>query len=247
LAARKACETIMNLTTLVLLPGLDGTEILFGPLLHHLPSWIHPVVIEYPIPGANNYETLLEIVDKEVASLGSFAILGWSFGGPLALMIAARRPSQVSAVVLCASFVTPPIPKLVPFRSIVITPVFAIFRTFRRLRFWIPGFASNDLRRAKAAIWRRVGARVLAARSRAIMILDARPLLKACRAPMLYLASKHDQVVRRPSLEEVIAIAPQTKVAEVAGSHLALFTNPADSAARIAEFLSSADPATSAR
>jgi hypothetical protein len=37
----------------------------------------------------NSYEELLEIVDGEVASLGSFAILGWSFGGPLALMLAA--------------------------------------------------------------------------------------------------------------------------------------------------------------
>jgi dipeptidyl aminopeptidase/acylaminoacyl peptidase len=54
----------MNPTTLVLSPGLDGTEIFLGPLL---------------------------LVHAEVASLDRFAILGWSFGGPLALMDAAQR------------------------------------------------------------------------------------------------------------------------------------------------------------
>lgn len=228
----------MTPTTLVLLPGLDGTGILLGPLLRHLPPWITPLVIEYPVHGENSYETIFEKVDREVASLGSFAILGWSFGGPLALMIAARRPSQVSAVVLCATFVVPPHPRLVRYRFIVRTPVIAFIRTLRRLRYWIPGFACNELRQAKAAIWRRVGARTLAARTRAIMRVDTRPQLKDCRAPLLYLASTQDEVVGRSSLDAVIATAPHTKVAEITGPHLALFTDPGNAAARIAEFLS---------
>ena len=109
-------------TTLVLLPGLDGTEIFFGPLLRHLPSWVDPVVIVYPTSGSNDYLDLLPIVMSEVATLKSFVILGWSFGGPLALMVASRCPSQVSGVILCGSFVTPPRPRLVPFRSAVTAP-----------------------------------------------------------------------------------------------------------------------------
>jgi len=226
-----------NQMTLVLLPGLDGTEILFAPLLRSLPEWIRAVVIRYPDTGANTYEELIEHVDGEVTALGSFAILGWSFGGPLALMIANRHPSQTSGVILCATFVTPPIPILVRLRAIVTTPVFAVVRTFRRIRYVIPGFASSELRRAKAVLWRRVGPRVLAARSRAMMTVDARCWLKTCRVPLMYLASTHDGVVPRSCRDEVIAIAPQTQVYEVNGEHLALFTNPVDSTAGIVRFL----------
>src|SRR5260221_333110 len=70
--------------TLVLLPGLDGTEIFFGPLLAQLPSWIEPVVVTYPPAGPNAYDDLVPVVFATVGKLTDFAVLGWSFGGPLA-------------------------------------------------------------------------------------------------------------------------------------------------------------------
>jgi hypothetical protein len=53
----------------------------------------------------------------------------------------------------------------------------------------------------------------------------------------MYLVSTHDEVIARTNLDEVLAHAPHTQVAEVEGPHLALFTNPVQSAARIAGFL----------
>jgi hypothetical protein len=53
----------------------------------------------------------------------------------------------------------------------------------------------------------------------------------------MYLASTHDKVVRKTSRDEVLAIAPQTKVCEVEGPHLALFTNPQAAVECIAKFL----------
>jgi hypothetical protein len=47
---------------LVLLPGLDGTEIFFGLLLSQRPSWIDSVVITYPPSGPNAYDDLVPIV-----------------------------------------------------------------------------------------------------------------------------------------------------------------------------------------
>ncbi|WP_082098408.1 alpha/beta fold hydrolase [Sulfuricella sp. T08] len=228
----------MNATTkLVLLPGLDGTEILFGPLLRHLPSWIDPVVITYPASGINNYENLLPIIIREVTSLNNFVVLGWSFGGPLALMVAAQCPSQVSGVVLCGSFVTSPRPGLVPFRFAVRAPLIAVVRALRRTRLLIPGYASTEFRRAKAMTWKRVNSRTLASRSRAALSVDVRHQLRACRAKLMYLASTRDEVVSRNSLNEILAIAPQTQVAEVEGPHFALFTNPVKSVDCIVEFL----------
>jgi pimeloyl-ACP methyl ester carboxylesterase len=222
---------------LVLLPGLDGTEIFFAPLLSRLPSWINPVVVSYPTTGPNTYEDLVPVVERAVESLGEIAILGWSFGGPLALMVAARRPSQVRAIILCASFVTPPRAGLVPYRMALRTPVVATIRALRRLRFLIPGFATDELRNAKGRTWRRVNARVLAARARAALAVDVRPLLADCRAKVLYLASTRDETIPRTCLEEVRAIAPHTQVAKIDGRHMALFTQPGRAAQLIANLL----------
>ena len=224
-------------TTLVLLPGLDGTEFFFGPLRRELPAWIETVNVAYPSSGPNAYEDLIPLVNQVLDSLSDCVLLGWSFGGPLALMVAAQRPLQVSGVILCSSFVTPPLPKLAPFRFAMVPPVIAFVRALRRTRLPIPGFASGALRHAKAMTWRHVNSAALASRARAALAVDARRQLGICRARILYLASTRDETISRASLNEVLMIAPQTEVAEVEGPHLALFTNPAKSAACIVDFL----------
>jgi pimeloyl-[acyl-carrier protein] methyl ester esterase len=224
-------------TTLVLLPGLDGTEIYFGPLLRHLPCWVDPLVIAYPASGNNDYTDLLPIVMNEVAPLKSFVILGLSFGGPLALMLASRCPAQVSGVILCASFVTPPRPRLAPFRFAMSGPLIAVIRAIRRTRLLVPGYATTEFRRAKAISWKRVTACVLAARSRSALSVDVRPQLRDCSARLMYLVCTRDEVVSRASLNEILEIAPHTQVAEVDGPHFALFTNPVQSTACIVNFL----------
>ena len=82
----------MTSTTLVLLPGLDGTEVFFRPLLAVLPTWIKPMVVTYPTSGANNYSHLLSVAQAAIEDSNSrtFYVLGWSFSGPLALMVAGR-------------------------------------------------------------------------------------------------------------------------------------------------------------
>jgi len=37
-----------TIITLLLLPVLDGSGVMFRPLLRHLPSHFHPVVVTYP-------------------------------------------------------------------------------------------------------------------------------------------------------------------------------------------------------
>ena len=67
--------------------------------------------------------------------------------------------------------------------------------------------------------------------------VDARRLLAECRPRIMYLVSTRDEVIARKNLDEVLAHAPQTEVAEIEGPHLALVTNPVQSAACIARFL----------
>jgi pimeloyl-[acyl-carrier protein] methyl ester esterase len=224
-------------TTLILLPGLDGTEVFFAPLLNHLPASIEPLVITYPTSGPNDYESLLPLVLDKIKHLESFVIMGLSFGGPLALMVASHCASQVRGVILCASFATSPRPRLAWFRFALSTPVIALTRAIRRFRLLVPGYATNEFRRAKAMTWKRVNARELAARSRSALSVDVRPQLLKCSDRLMYMVCTQDEVISRASLNQILKIAPHTQVAEIEGPHFAIFTNPAQSASCIIDFI----------
>jgi pimeloyl-ACP methyl ester carboxylesterase len=224
-------------TTLVLLPGLDGTDAMFGPLLSALPPWIHPVVVTYPPSGPNGYDDLLPRVQRAVAAAPRCHILGWSFGGPLALMAAGANPDAVRGIILCASFARAPRPDLVPWRFAFRPPVVATIRALRRAPALVRGYPTEDLRRARAETWRQVGARVLSSRTRAALAVDARPHLAACGAPVLYVASSNDRVIPPHNIEDIRALARSCEVVTIDGPHLALVTNAPAAATHIADFV----------
>jgi pimeloyl-ACP methyl ester carboxylesterase len=78
--------------SLILLPGLDGTGLLFQPLVAALPEMIKSIVVGYPGDQPLNYEQLLPQVMDALPRSDPFIILGESFSGPLAMMAAAKRP-----------------------------------------------------------------------------------------------------------------------------------------------------------
>jgi pimeloyl-ACP methyl ester carboxylesterase len=227
----------MRATTLVLLPGLDGTEILLQPLLAALPRWIEPLVVTYPPEGDNAYPALLALARRAVADVRECHVLGWSFGGPLALMLAAAEPQKVRGVILAASFVRPPTPLLMRLRFALAAPPVWLWRAARRLPLWLLRPRTDALRRAKSQTWRRVSARVVAARLRAIAAMDAGALLLDCRQPVLYIASGADRIVPPCNAAEMRRLRPSVRLVTIAGPHLALFTNPQAAARAIGEFI----------
>jgi pimeloyl-ACP methyl ester carboxylesterase len=224
-------------TTLVLLPGLDGTEVFFGPLLAVLPAWVKPVVVTYPTSSANSYSDLLAVVLAAIEDSEDFYVLGWSFAGPLALMLAAKESTRTRGVILCASFVRTPLPVLSWLRFAVIPPVVHLVRLARRAHVFLSNDSTDAFRRDKAATWARVPTRILAVRARAILALDARECLRECPRPVLYLAGSKDRVVPARNAEEVVRELPSARVVTIDGPHLALYTNPAAAADVIVGFI----------
>src|SRR5262245_65942554 len=90
-------STVSASATLVLLPGLDGTDVFLRPLAAALPSTIRPLVVTYPTSGAEASDAVLEIVHRATHGLSSFYVLGLSFSGPLAVMLARQAPKGVHA------------------------------------------------------------------------------------------------------------------------------------------------------
>jgi pimeloyl-ACP methyl ester carboxylesterase len=222
---------------LVLLPGMDGTEVLLLPLLRNLPDWLRPTVVTYAIEGRNGYDDLLPKVLLAIDALPECVVLGWSFSGPLALRAANQRRDRVRAVILCATFVRAPQAWMRPWRALLQTPIVGTMRFLRRLPLWLGRPPDDPLRRDKAILWRRVPARTLAARARAIAAVDAREDLRRCVQPILYLAASDDAVVPPANLDEVRREQPTVQVATIVGNHFALYANPEAATQAIVTFV----------
>ncbi len=223
--------------TLVLLPGLDGTDVFFQPLLASLPASITPLVVSYLGSRQHGYADLLEVVREKVAAVSECYVLGWSFSGPLALMLAAAEPEKVRGVILSASFVRAPRPALVALRFACVAPIVWTYRAARRLPLWLLKPRTDPLRRAKTATWARVSAAAVAARMRAALAVDARELLRACHQPLLYIAASEDTVVPRRNAAEIVRLRPSSRVATIAGHHLAMYCNPGQAAEIVVNFI----------
>ena len=223
--------------TLVLLPGLDGTEVFFRPLLESLPEWIIPHVVSFPPAGATEYADLLAIVREAVSEIPRFYVLGSSFAGPLALMLAEAEPKKVRGVILATTFVRPPRRIYVRMRFTSVAPTIWLIRTCRRSPAWLSRGPTYQLRRDTAEIWKRVPAHIVAARIRSLLNVDARERLKKCQAPVLCIAGSNDGVVPWRNVEEIVRVRPSVSVRRIKGRHFAIYTNPTATMEAITAFM----------
>jgi len=92
------------MTAVVVVPGMDGTGLMLAEFVEALGPKLPTTVLRYPTREALGYAELRARLQPELPRSGSFLLLGESFGGPLALSLAASQPSGLVGVVLCASF-----------------------------------------------------------------------------------------------------------------------------------------------
>jgi len=218
--------------TLVLLPGLDGTDVFLRPLVAALSPAIQPLVVTYPTSGAEDYGDALGIVRRATAGLSEFYVLGLSFSGPLAVMFAAEEPERVKGVVLVATFVRLPRPVLRFFRFACTGTTLWMWRIARRIPIWLLRSRRDPLRLAKAETLRTVPARCFARRTRAVIDVDVSGALRQCRQPILCVSFERDMIVPRQNVEAILRAAPSTIHATVPGGH---FTGCRDAGALAAE------------
>lgn len=93
---------------LVLLPGMDGTGLLFRWFLEALPEDVETVVLSYPTRVFAGYDALVDLVRGRLPVDRRFVMVAESFSGPVALRIAAEMPKGLIGLVLVASFVSGP-------------------------------------------------------------------------------------------------------------------------------------------
>jgi pimeloyl-ACP methyl ester carboxylesterase len=227
----------MTELTLVLLPGLDGTGIMFRPLLPFLPANLRPIVVSYPPDQPLAYSDLLPIVQASLPDSSPFLLVGESFSGPLALMAARMKPDGLRGVILCASFVKRPV-RFAPawLRHLVFPSLFRFRRARKMVNAMLGGDSTPALRTLTEEALSVVRPEVLAARVRSVLTVDVTRELCSCPVPILYLRGDRDRVVARHNADTIAAANPSVEVVEVPAPHLIFQCLPEEAAAAISAF-----------
>lgn len=222
---------------LVLLPGLDGTGVPFEPLIRALREGFDPIVCTYPVNECRSYDDLVPEVMRRLPRDEPFVLLGESYGGPLSLMVAARRPPGLAGLILSASFVSCPYPFVPKWAShLVLASPFKLAPALARAKSRIEGVASPEL---SALISRALGAvkpAVLASRIREVIQVQVEADLLACQAPILYIQGSHDVVVPAGNLTRIQALRPDVRAVRLVAPHMVLQVAAMDAARAIEAF-----------
>ena len=221
----------------VLLPGLHGTGQLFEPLLRVMPPEVRRQVIAYPTDRALGYGALLRLIEEQTRAWDEMVVVGESFSGALALRLAAAHPARVRAVVLCASFIFPSVPRVLCYLGapLALTPMPL---PGVGIRCFLSGFrAPRELVRAtRSAVW-AVRTHVVSHRILQVSALNASEALRQCPAPILYLAGARDRLVGVRGVRRIQRIRPDVRVRTLDAPHLVLQVRPAEAWAEMARFV----------
>jgi pimeloyl-ACP methyl ester carboxylesterase len=222
-----------------MMPGLDGTGIMFRPLLREFKGAVDPVVISYDQEECS-YQAL---VDKVTGSLprNDFFMLGESFSGPIALMIAGQKPEGLKGIILCASFITNPSAMFPSFLSFLVqAPLFSAWPVSLKADVLTGGRGNGQIKELMREAKGKTKNKALASRTREVLRVNVAEQLRQCRYPILYLKGARDLVVRGHNLRKIKKIKKDVSDVTLDTSHLVLQEAPHDSAKEILKFIKSA-------
>lgn len=222
---------------LVLLPGLDGTGMLFNRFVEALKPRVETRIVAYPVDRPLGYAELEALVRAALPRDRRFVVLGESFSGPIAIRIAADPPAGLVGVILCVTFASNPYPLLAWTRPLAAgLPVKGLPLWLRAPFMWGAWSANRpplEVERATAA----VNESVLRHRIAAVLAVDETRALARVRLPTLLLRASDDHVVPRSASEQILRSLPTAELVEIEGPHLLLHTRPTECVKVVTEFL----------
>ena len=221
---------------LVLLPGMDGTGDLFDPVISALHGKLQIKVIQYPLHEPLGYAELARHVLPQLPEHGEYVILGESFSGPIATMIAESNPRNLVGLVLCATFARNPQPNIIRVTLPFIGLGLKLSKSSLVWRALLGRYYCRELcDRIQDAI-AKADPKVLVGRVGEMRRIDVTAALAKLVLPMLYIRATSDRLVPARACEHIVASNPRVATREIAGPHFVLQANPADCAREILEF-----------
>jgi len=212
-------------TTLILLPGLNGTTGLFNPLIDCVQESFEVFPVSYPLNEEKTYPELTSYVLEQIKSVkGKYIILGESFSGPISLFVSAEKPEGLIGLVLVATFITAPSFKVGRFLPWKIG--FSLTRPLYSIRLALSKDENQSLISRISTEMQKVSPQVLSSRIKQIFSVDASESLRNCGVPVVYFRGTRDYVVPKKNLIEILAVKSDIKVVEFKAQHFLLQSQP---------------------
>ena len=227
---------IKQKTALVMLPGLDGTGLVFEPLLKHLHASIDPVVVRYPGDRPMSFQEHIDYARARLPEEKPFVLLAESFSGPVALQLLADPRANLVGVIFVATFARYPKPFLLDLaRLLPQGPLLKLFATNLFCRFFCLGSADRE---AVALFQKALASVDLAVLSQRLQILAELPPppKTTFSGPCLYLQAGHDHLVPERAATRLQHHLPQIQQEQIPGPHIILLARPEAGASAISNF-----------
>ncbi|WP_346842131.1 alpha/beta fold hydrolase [Metapseudomonas otitidis] len=221
---------------LILLPGLDGSGLLFEPLCKALAGRLDCQVLGYPTVAPQDYDSLVAWAEQQLPKDRPFILLGESFSGPVALKLALRRPPGLRALVLACSFAHRPRPGIALLEPLIRRmPLDAVpgwLLRFALLGTDAPASTLSALRHSLSL----APPACLASRLRAVATVDLRAHLGELQVPLLYLQARQDRLVPARAAQAMARRTRAFGLVRLDGPHALLQAHPLASAEAIVAF-----------
>lgn len=225
-------------TSVVMLPGLDGTGLVFGPFRDCLGDLVSAEPVSYPIDRPMTFEEHVDFARRQLPFDRPFVLLAESFSGPIGLQLLVDPPANLLGAIFVASFVRYPRPFLVDAaRHLPQALLLKLFATSPVSRFFCLGGAPAEAVRLFRRALRSVPLQVLSGRLQIIATLPPPPACAFSR-PALYLQPRHDRLVPPRAVEAIQECLPQLRVETMAGPHMILLAKPEVGARLVNAFIS---------
>jgi pimeloyl-[acyl-carrier protein] methyl ester esterase len=222
---------------LVLLPGLDGTGILFSQFVEAIGPCVETRIVAYPADQPLGYAELEALVRAELPRDRPYVVLGESFSGPIAIRLAAERPAGLAGLILCVTFAKNPYPLLgwaAPWTGSL--PLTALPAWVRAPFMWGASATERAQQESQLAT-AAVSESVLRHRIAAVLAVDETNSLARVRIPALVLQASDDRVVPVTATEHILRTLPEAEHVEIRGPHMLLQIRAAECAAAVSRFL----------
>jgi pimeloyl-ACP methyl ester carboxylesterase len=220
---------------LVLLPGMDGTGIMFEPFLEALGTWPSRVV-RYPV-ALTSYEDCIAFARDQLPVDRPFLLLGESFSGPVALALGAERPKGLVGVVLCSTFARNPRPHLTWLAPLVrALPLPRLPLSWLR-RLLLGGRHAGALDHLVDTMLTFFPSATFKGRLLAVGAVDRTDCLTRILVPILALVAAQDRLVPKAASAWLRHHGPTLDMVRLQGPHWLLQTRAAACVRAIQEFL----------
>ena len=224
--------------TLLLLPGLDGTGLVFQPLLAQLPAEIDAQVVHYPADRPLSFREHVDFARRQLPADGPAirAAGGILFRSDRPAVLAAA-PDNLVGVIFVATFARYPRPFLLDTgRHLPQGLLLKLFATPLLCRFFCLGSAPAEAVKLFRQALQSVALSVLSRRLQILAELPPPPDT-TYSAPCLYLQAGNDRLVPPRAADALRKHLPQLRIVQIPGPHIILLAQPEQGARLINDFI----------